>query len=73
MSRTLYSFLHKLALLYEQWTSHALIKLIEYMKMSIHQGDRVGILFINLRKAFDTVDHKILMEKHELFWCLRYF
>ena len=43
------------------------------MKMSIHQGDRVGILFINLRKAFDTVDHKILMEKHELFWCLRYF
>ena len=31
--------------------------------MRIDQGDRVCILFINLKKAFNTVDHKILIEK----------
>ena len=33
------------------------------MKMLIGQEDRVYTLFINLRKAFDIVDHKMLTEK----------
>ena len=41
----------------------ALVKLIDKWMSCIDQGDMIGSLFIDYRKAFDLVDHKILIEK----------
>ena len=45
----------------------ALIKLIDQWMSSIDKGDLVGSLFIDFRKAFDVVDHEILMKKLALY------
>ena len=39
------------------------VKLIDQWMSCIDKGDRVGTLFLDLRKAFDFVDHSILIEK----------
>ena len=41
----------------------ALIKLIDQWKECIDKGDIVDTLFIDFRKAFDVVDHNILLRK----------
>ena len=41
----------------------ALVKLIDEWMASFDQGDIIGTLFIDFRKAFDMVDHSLLMEK----------
>ena len=44
-------------------THHALISITESIKESIDTGNIVGGVFIDLQKAFDTVNHKILCNK----------
>ena len=46
----------------------ALVKLIEQWMACIDNGDIVGTLFIDFRKAFDMVDHALLLQtnKHNL-------
>ena len=44
-------------------TKHALISTVEYLKTHLDSGKLVGGIFIDLQKAFDTVNHKILCEK----------
>ena len=41
----------------------ALVKLIDKWMASIDKGDIIGTLFIDFRKAFDMVDHSLLMKK----------
>ena len=41
----------------------ALIKLIDQWMAGIDKGDIIGSIFVDLRKAFDLVDHKILIQK----------
>ena len=45
----------------------ALIKLIDQWKECIDKGDIVGTLFIDFRKAFDVVDHNILLRKLQIY------
>ena len=44
-------------------TSSALITLVDKITQSLAKGESVLGVFLDLRKAFDTVDHKILLNK----------
>ena len=46
-------------------TTHALISLTEQIRKALDSDKYVGGVFIDLKKAFDTVDHKILLGKLE--------
>ena len=45
----------------------SLIKLKDQWKECIDKGDIVGTLFIDFRKAFDVVDHNILLRKLQIY------
>ena len=44
-------------------TQHAIITLVDKVTKSVDSGDIVINLFVDLRKAFDTVSHSILAKK----------
>ena len=44
-------------------TSHAIINLVERVSKALDTGKYVVGVFFYLKKAFDTVDHKILLAK----------
>ena len=48
-------------------TVHGLITITEDIKKSIDNGKLTCGVFIDLQKAFDTVDHKILLKKLEIY------
>ena len=66
-----YQFLTKHNLIYKKQfgfrtnhsTNHAMVSLIETIKYYLDNGDYVCEVFIDLQKAFDTVDHEILLHK----------
>ena len=44
-------------------TTHALVNLVENIKKSLDNKTNVCGVFIDLQKAFDTVNHKLLLDK----------
>ena len=73
MHERLYSFLEKHKCIYElqfgfrtgHSTNHALTDLTEAIRKSIDENSYAIGVFIDLQKAFDTVDHEILLKKLE--------
>ena len=48
-------------------TTHALINLIESISQTLEEGSFGCGIFADLKKAFDTVDQKILLHKLEYY------
>ncbi len=48
-------------------TSHAIITLVEKISKSLDTGKVVVGVFLDLKKAFDTVDHEILLQKLDMY------
>ena len=71
MYRQVYKFLEDNKSLYslqfgfrsKHSTSHALIQITEKIKNALDNGNHVCGVFIDLQKAFDTVNHDILIDK----------
>lgn len=75
VNKHLLGFLNKYKLLHECQSGFrqkhscqtALIKLIDNWMECIDNGEMVGALFVDFRKAFDLVDHDILIKKLSLY------
>ena len=71
MYNSLVSYFDKYNILYqnqfgfrqEHSSHHALITLVNKITQSLDSGDMVIGIFLDLKKAFDTVNHKILVNK----------
>ena len=65
MKSLLYTFLNKNNIIYNQQfsTSHALIDITENIRKALDDGNKGCGVFVDLQKAFDTVDHQILLAK----------
>ena len=71
MYNSLVSYFDKYNILYQNQFSfrqghsshHALITLVDKITQSLDSGDMMIGIFLDLKKAFDTVNHKILVKK----------
>ena len=71
MHKRIYSFLEKFQLLYnlqfgfrtKYSTSHALIHMTETIGAALDSGSVTCGIFVDFQKAFDTVNHEILLKK----------
>ena len=73
MHKRIYSFLEKYEVLYslqfgfrtQYSTTHALIHMTETIRAALDSGNVTCGIFVDFQKAFDTVNHEILLKKLE--------
>ena len=73
MHKRIYAFLEKHKLLYglqfgfraKHSTTHALIKITENIRSALDNGKVTCGIFIDLQKAFGTVNHEIRLKKND--------
>ncbi len=54
---------HQYAYVKHSSTTVALIRAVDAWKLAIDKGQKVVCIFLDLRKAFDVIDHSILFKK----------
>ena len=75
VTKHLFGYLNKYQLLHKSQSGFrkhhscntALIKLVDNWLKSIDNGETVGAIFFDLRKAFDVVDHNLLLKKLSMY------
>ena len=76
MHNRLFKYLSENCILYENQlgfqtshsTEHAILLFVNQLYQSLDKSKFTLGIFIDLNKAFDTMDHKILTKKLELCW-----
>ena len=64
MNRT---FLVSLLVFAKITTQNAVLKMLELWKEALDKGKSVGAIFMDLSKAFDTLNHGLLIAKLEVY------
>ena len=45
------------------WTQHSLFVMLERWKQAIDKGEYISVMYMDLSKAFDTINHDLLLAK----------
>ena len=48
-------------------TQYSLLKMIETWKKHLDKGGKIGVILMNLSKAFDTINHSLLLAKLDVY------